>query len=214
MHHELSCSLIVAFLNKVFIDRRIRPQCCHLWSYFKRPKSSPVRPLACNWYYCAQFIAKPKAACALRFSWAATLRTEPRPYVISTQILLKIERAVPKIWPWRDERTHTHTHREREREIHSSQYSASLSGVKTDGNDRLQYPARSPFRKNIVYADTECEMYLVIRLPNVYRVSKIFVKRLKYTVSQKRGHLTLAHNFTKYWPIFKILSLLDSVGNL
>jgi len=25
--------------------------------------------------------------------------------------------------------------------------------------------------------------------------------------------LTLAHNFTKYWPIFKILSLLDSVGN-
>ena len=36
-------------------------------------KSSPVRPLACNWYYCAQFIAKPKAACAaLRFSWAAT----------------------------------------------------------------------------------------------------------------------------------------------
>ena len=39
---------------------------------FKRPKSSPVRPLACNWYYCAQFIAKPKAACALRFSWAAT----------------------------------------------------------------------------------------------------------------------------------------------
>jgi len=35
-------------------------------------KSSPVRPLSCNWYYCAQFIAKPKAACALRFSWAAT----------------------------------------------------------------------------------------------------------------------------------------------
>jgi len=24
--------------------------------------------LACNWYYYAQFIAKPKAACALRFS--------------------------------------------------------------------------------------------------------------------------------------------------
>jgi len=38
----------------------------------KRPKSSPVRPLACNWYHCAQLIAKPKAACALRFSWAAT----------------------------------------------------------------------------------------------------------------------------------------------
>ena len=37
-----------------------------------RPKSSPVRPSACNWYYCAQFIAKPNAACALRFSWVAT----------------------------------------------------------------------------------------------------------------------------------------------
>jgi len=24
------------------------PPCCHLRSYFKRPKSSPVRPLACN----------------------------------------------------------------------------------------------------------------------------------------------------------------------
>ena len=31
---------------------------------------------------------------------------------------------------------------------------------------------------------------------------------------KKTRHLTLAHNFTKYWPIFKILSLLDSVGNL
>jgi len=32
---------------------------------------------------------------------------------------------------------------------------------------------------------------------------------------KKTRHLTLAHTFTKYWPIFKILSLLDSVvGNL
>ena len=36
----------------------------------------------------------------------------------------------------------------------------------------------------------------------------------KYTVSQKTRYLSLTHNFTKYWPIFKILSLLDSVGNL
>jgi len=35
-----------------------------------------------------------------------------------------------------------------------------------------------------------------------------------YTVSQKTRHLSLAHNFTKYRPIFEILSLLDSVGNL
>ena len=58
--------------NEAVIDRRLRPRCCNLGSYFRRPKSSPVRPFAFNWYYCAQFIAKPKAACVLRFSWAAT----------------------------------------------------------------------------------------------------------------------------------------------
>ena len=62
----------LACLNKAVEDRRLRPRCCHMGRYFKRPKSSPVLPLACNWYYCAQFIAKPKAVCALRFSWAAT----------------------------------------------------------------------------------------------------------------------------------------------
>jgi len=35
-----------------------------------------------------------------------------------------------------------------------------------------------------------------------------------YTVSQKTRHLTLAHNLTEYWPIFKILSLLYSAGSL
>jgi len=59
--------------NKAVIGRRLRPRCCHLGSYFKRPESSsPVRPLACDRYYCARLIAKPKAACALRISWAAT----------------------------------------------------------------------------------------------------------------------------------------------
>jgi len=58
--------------NKPIVYRRLRPRCCHLGSYFKCPKSSPMRPLARNWYYIAQFIAKPKAACALRFSWEAT----------------------------------------------------------------------------------------------------------------------------------------------
>jgi len=59
-------------VSKAVIDCRLRPRCCHLGSYFKHPKSSPVRSLACNWYYCAQFIAKPNAACALRFSWVVT----------------------------------------------------------------------------------------------------------------------------------------------
>ena len=58
--------------NKAVINCRLRPRCCHPGSYFRRPKSSPVRPLACSCYYCAQFIAKPKAARAVRFSWAAT----------------------------------------------------------------------------------------------------------------------------------------------
>jgi len=48
--------------DKAVIDRRLRPLCCYLGSYFKRPKNSLVRPLACNWYYRSQFIAKPKAA--------------------------------------------------------------------------------------------------------------------------------------------------------
>jgi len=100
------------------MDRRLRPRCRHLASYFKRPKSSPVRPLARSWYYCVHFIAKPKAACALRFSWAATSsnlglraimmsfikpevhnvslrcqkRTEPRPQVACVIILMKIRR--------------------------------------------------------------------------------------------------------------------------
>jgi len=32
--------------------------------------------------------------------------------------------------------------------------------------------------------------------------------------SKKQRHQTLVHNFTKYLPIFKIFTLLDSVGNL
>jgi len=35
-----------------------------------------------------------------------------------------------------------------------------------------------------------------------------------YTVSQKTRHQTLGHNFTNYYPIFKIFSLIDSVVNL
>ena len=40
------------------------------------------------------------------------------------------------------------------------------------------------------------------------------LQRVLYTVSQKTRHLTLARNFAKYRPIFKLLSLLDSAGNL
>ena len=57
--------------NKAVIDRRLRPLRFHLQgSYFKRPKSSPVRPLACHWYYCAQFIAKHCASAGSRATLA------------------------------------------------------------------------------------------------------------------------------------------------
>jgi len=63
---------LAAVNDKAVIDGRPHPLVFHLGSYFKRRKSSPVRPLTCNWYYCAQFIAKSKAACALPFSGAAS----------------------------------------------------------------------------------------------------------------------------------------------
>jgi len=105
-----------------------------VWSYFKRPKSSPVRPLACNWYYCALFIAKPKAArkfasarrqrqAALAL-WATVTssikpevhdislhhqrKTEPRPYVTYTEIWGTLDVYIPK-YARRQTQTHTHT---------------------------------------------------------------------------------------------------------
>ena len=66
--------------NKAVVDRRLRPRCCHPVSYFKRPKSSPVRPLACNRYCSAQLIAKPKAACAARLQLGGDVE---QPWLIS-----------------------------------------------------------------------------------------------------------------------------------
>ena len=58
------------------------------------------------------------------------------------------------------------------------------------------------------------------RTPYTGTVAKIsyvcvgVAKGLLHCESKKTRHVTLAHIFTKYLPIFKILSLLDSVGNL
>jgi len=105
---------------------------------FEAPKSSPVRPLACNWYYCAQFIAKPKVACVLCFSWSATssnlclwanmmpsiksevnnvsLRrhrsTEPQPYVTCSEKFGKDRTCSSKIM-FADRQTHTQTYTQR-----------------------------------------------------------------------------------------------------
>jgi len=116
--------------NKAVIDRRLRPQCCHLGSYFKRPKSSPVRPLACNWHYCAQLIAKPEAVCASCFSWAATssnpglwanMTSSIKPEVHNIS-LRRQRRTEPRPWVTCS-RTDKHTYRQ----TRSSQYSAPLS---------------------------------------------------------------------------------------
>ena len=59
--------------HKAVIARRLRPRCCHMRSYSTSArKVVPCVRCPCNWYYCAEFIARPKAACALRFSWAPT----------------------------------------------------------------------------------------------------------------------------------------------
>jgi len=81
--------------------------------------------------YCAQFIAKPKAACAMRFSWTATSsnlglwanvssstkpevhnisqrRTEPFNYTCIKK-LLPIGRIVPTIWSRTDKHAHHNT---------------------------------------------------------------------------------------------------------
>ena len=68
------------------------------------------------------------------------------------------------------------------------------------------------------YTDTKpfilLKAFVPICLP-VARTYYMYIMFDTYTVSQKKTrHQTLAHNFTKYWPIFKILSLLDLVENL
>jgi len=87
LYSLLHIHLAVTFINKAVIDRRLRPRCCHAWSYFmhtsisrkdimcysrprpRRPKSRPVSvsPFARNGYSCAPFVAKSKAARGLCF---------------------------------------------------------------------------------------------------------------------------------------------------
>ena len=62
-----------------------------------------------------------------------------------------------------------------------------------------------------------CRLIVRAKLWNLqfrYLVSRAPMRRRSTQWVKKTRHQTLAHNFTKYWPIFKILPLLDSVGNL
>ena len=72
------------------------------------------------------------------------------------------------------------------------------------------------------YTDTfrnavDCRFELVLEVQRWTRARSQCLPgdpKIIHCESKKTRHLTLAHNFTKYLPIFKILSLLDSVGNL
>jgi len=63
---------VLLHVKKAVIDRILRPRCCHRGSYFKRVKAVPCSVRWPATGITAQFVAKPKAACALHFSWAAT----------------------------------------------------------------------------------------------------------------------------------------------
>jgi len=70
---RITCELKRRVYNKAVIDRKLLPGVATREVTLSARKVVPcVRWPATALYYCAQLIAKPKAACALRFSWAAT----------------------------------------------------------------------------------------------------------------------------------------------
>ena len=42
----------LVFGNKAVVHRRLRSRCCHLSSYFKRPKKYSGASVGLQWYYC------------------------------------------------------------------------------------------------------------------------------------------------------------------
>ena len=55
----------------------------------------------------------------------------------------------------------------------------------------------------------------VLSIKFIFSLFLCFIDLSMNTVSQKKtGHQTLGHNFTNYYPIFKIFSLANSVVNL
>ena len=73
-------------------------------------------------------------------------------------------------------------------------------------------PTKVAAKKNIITnhynASNMLQLFLFLR--NLLWINTLHLHR----ESKKTRHLTLAHNFTAYWPIFKILPLFDSEGNL
>jgi len=59
LKNKFGLSIIIIFHTLSFPRDCKLPPILPPGKLFKRPKSSPVRLLACNWHYCAQFVAKP-----------------------------------------------------------------------------------------------------------------------------------------------------------
>ena len=72
---SLRCGLSLKFFDHLlYFTKSNKADSAPLWvvTLSARKVVPCVRWPATGWHYCTQFIAKPKAACALRFSWAAT----------------------------------------------------------------------------------------------------------------------------------------------
>jgi len=135
------------FVSSDWIEKKYSPSL---------PNSSPERPLACNWHYCAQFIAKPKAACTLRFSRAAT-SSNLGLWINMTSIKLEVDNVSLRRQRRTDRATaignthkktgedrtcssedmivdgQTHTQRQTDRHAHHNTRSNIGGGVTTDG---------------------------------------------------------------------------------
>jgi len=80
------------------------------------------------------------------------------------------------------------------------------SGVRTD------FRCRSSVCKSLSH--TQYAIFGCIRVINIVFVSTWLNFSQNYTVSQKTRHYNIIRNFAKCWPIFKLLSLTDSLVNL
>jgi len=106
------------------------PQFCLLGSYLKRPKTSPCVRWHATGIHCAQVTPKPKAACAVHFSWAPP-KEDPRPNHgnMHGKNLLRTGRVVRKIRSRTDKHTQTQTRRHTDKDRHAHPRSHIGGGV-------------------------------------------------------------------------------------
>jgi len=105
--------------------------------------------------------------------------------------------------------------------ISGTGFSISINEVNTALKHTNSVPclSRTITTKSSVFAEMTAmpSVFVGVHRQNVYGHHTTYTacqSRSLHRESKKTRHLTLAHNFTKYWPTFKILSLLYLVGNL